>query len=143
MTEALDSLPSKALLIQAIFRAECSATHRRIIGLSNNSISELLDSAEKLEIEKDLINEALDGDTPHAKLIRLITKRIDKDGDGKIDDSEIAAIDAMLPDEMQCVASPMLLIFLVKWYADPRVFPSVYRNPLKRTGVGATFESEM
>jgi hypothetical protein len=110
MTEALNSLPSKALLIEAVFTAECSATHRYIMGLQDNSITELLDSAEKLGIGDELIDEALGHDTPSQKLIRLIVKRIDSDGDGKIDDRELAAAALHLPDGMQYVATSIPLL---------------------------------
>jgi Ca2+-binding EF-hand superfamily protein len=65
--------------------------------LQSNSISELLDAAESLGIEAELMDEAVGHDTPNKQLIRLIIKHIDKDGDGQIDDTELSAVEAMLP----------------------------------------------
>jgi len=65
--------------------------------LQSNSISELLDAAESLGIEAELMDEAVGHDTPNKQLIRLIIKHIDKDGDGQIGDTELSAVEAMLP----------------------------------------------
>jgi hypothetical protein len=87
---AIDQMPHLEPLVDLIYMAECSLIGRETVKMSNMSLSQLRLRATHQGLAKKPIDSCLDQADPKAALIEVMIRAMDTDGDGEVEQSEVA-----------------------------------------------------
>ena len=83
LAAAIDAAPDKELLIQTVFKFECSEVRRKIISLKTYKFSTLCQLAVALKVNEEHFNDAVNHEkSPKFMIIKIIIEKLDVNHDG-------------------------------------------------------------